>query len=70
MKYQCILRSPQRSRTAPMLIEATDAYEAALVAARRHGNHAFDAVEVWDGRVRVLTWIRPADEPTNHSTLS
>jgi hypothetical protein len=46
------------------MVEAADPYSAAVRAANRKREEDFDAVEVWDGTTRVLTWIRPLDAPT------
>jgi hypothetical protein len=46
------------------MVEAQDPYDAAVKAAHsKSADAAFDAVEVWDGPSRLLTWLRPPHDP-------
>lgn len=64
MRYRCSFRKDKRTGSTTLMVEAADPYSAAVRAANRNREEDFDAVEVWDGQTRVLTWIRPPDDPT------
>jgi hypothetical protein len=64
VRYRCSFRKDKRTGLTTLMVEADDPYSAAVKAANRNREEDFSAVEVFLGTDHVLTWLRPADDPT------